>query len=425
MTNRPELSTTILPNAPRQAAFAWLLVYVTIVALPAAQAQTFTVLHNFIGGPDGAVPIGLTLDRAGNLYGTTQGFENCNLNSPPGICGSVFKLAHKGSGWILTPLYDFQAGDGGQRASSPPVFGPDGTLYATNLGGGTNYGVVFRLAPYANPCKTASCSWNETVIYSFPGGANGAGPAGALLFDSAGNIYGTTGAGGTNFCRVGGCGTVYELTPSNGGWSESVLYAFTESAGVGPASGVISDPAGNLYGVAGEGGSGGWGTVFELSPSGSGWTETTLYNFTRFGAGGYLPGNGLLLDASGNLYGGTSYGGSGGGGAAYQLMPSNGGWTFNVLYSFTGSNGPGAIFIMNAAGNIYGTTTGDGAYGYGNVFKLTPSDGGWTYTSLYDFTGGNDGGEPGSMVMDSAGNFYGTALTGGTHSLGVVWELTP
>ncbi len=410
--------------AENMGAIVLILVLVTL-AVPLAQAQTFAVLHTFTGGADGAVPIGLILDRAGNLYGTTQGFENCNLNSPPGICGSVFKLAHKGSGWVLTTLYDFDAGEGGQRASSPPLFGPDGALYATNSFSGTSYGIVFRLAPNSNPCKSASCPWNETVIYSFPGGASGAGPAGALLFDSAGNIFGTTGAGGLNSCRNGGCGTVYELTPSGGGWMESVLYAFTESGGVGPAAGVISDPAGNLYGVAGEGGSGGWGTVFELSPSVSGWTETTLYNFTRFGSAGYLPGNGLMLDASGNLYGGTSYAGSGGGGTAYQLAPSNGSWTLNVVYGFTGSNGPGATFIMDAAGNIYGTTINDGAHGWGNVFKLTPMDGGWTYTDLYDFTGGDDGAEPGSLVRDGAGNLYGTTLAGGTHSLGTVWELTP
>ena len=156
-----------------------------------------------------------------------------------------------------------------------------------------------------------------------------------------------------------------------------------------------------------------------------------LYTFQN-ASDGAVPVGGLIFDESGNLYGTASIGGSGKGGTVYQLTPSNGKWTLTVLYSFTGSGGPYAGLTMDVGGNLYGTTSEDGAYGYGNVFKLSPTNGGWTYTSLYDFAGGNDGKNPYSnVVLDGKGNLYGTTTSGGTGSgcaaggCGVVWEITP
>jgi uncharacterized repeat protein (TIGR03803 family) len=206
------------------------------------------------------------------------------------------------------------------------------------------------------------------------------GPDGSL-FDQAGNLYGTTAHGGAD-----GYGTVYQLTPSGSGWTESVLFSF-DGNGAGPTAGLVFDNVGNLYGTTWGSAGGGYGTVYQLTPSGSGWTESVLFSFggpprqvptagrvfdnlgiCEGGNDGCFPYAGLIFDPSGNLYGATTYGpGSGGGGTAFELTPSGGSWTFSVVYSFTGSGGggPAGNLVMDGAGNLYGTTGGDGAYGYG------------------------------------------------------------
>jgi len=365
------------------------------MAIPLAQAQTYTVIHNFTGFQDGMLPYaGLTLDKAGNLYGTT--FEGGRAGN-----GTVFKLRHFSSGWIFSPLYSFNGSNDGQAPQARVVFGPDGTLYGTTYRGGGNgcegagCGMVFNLKPTPTPPPTALTPWIETVLYRFRGGADGSLPGyGDLVFDEAGNLYGTTINGGSN-----DEGVVYELTPSGGGWTESVLYSFTGKLdGSTPYSGVIFDQAGNLYGTNTTG-LGAYGRVYQLTPSGSGWIEHTLYGFTGGNDGAY-PVGGVISDQSGNLYGTTNSTAYGGGGTVFELKPSNGGWMFNLLYSFTGNQlqGPYASLAMDAAGNLYGTTYGDGAYGLGSVFKLTPSGGSWTYTDLHDFSG-SDGQNPAGGVV--------------------------
>jgi uncharacterized repeat protein (TIGR03803 family) len=400
-----------------------ILLVVTVVASPAAQAQTFSVLHSFTGGGDGADPrAGLTIDAAGDFYGTTRDGGSFGY-------GTVFKLTHRSSGWVLTPLYSFAGGDDGASPDGTVIFGPDGSLYGTtSLGGGGNCGgqgcgTVFKLRIPATACKSAICPWTETVIYRFMGGSDGEGPAYAdLIFDKVGNLYGTTRFGG-----AASGGTVYELTPSGGGWTESVIYSFNNSPdGYFPNSGVILDDAGNLYGTTYYGGTDGVGTVYQLTPSGSGWAENIIHSFPGSGEDGVVPACGLIFDQLGNLYGATPAGGSGGGGTVFELTPSGGNWIFAVLYNFNAGTGPYASLTMDRAGSLYGTTFTVGADGYGSVFKLTFSGGGWTYTDLYDFTGGNDGGNPESKpVFDANGNLYGTARLGGTYGNGVVWELTP
>ena len=384
-----------------------------------AQAQTFKVIHTFTGGGDGANPYaGLTMDQAGNLYGTASVGGGGN--------GAVFRLSKKGSGWVFTPLYSFQGPPDGATPQARVVFGPDGILYGTTSFGGAcgGCGRVFSLKPYPTACTTALCGWQETVLYNFQGGSDGMNPAlGDLIFDQAGNLYGTTSRGGHY-----GYGTVFELVPSQGGWTEKVLYSFTGGGdGSQPFAGLVLDKAGNLYGTTAYGGTYGWGTVYELTPSGSGWTVNVLHTFQGGNDGRYAFG-GLIFDQSGNLYGDNWYAGQYVGGTVFKLAPSNGSWTYSVVYSLSGSGyrGPAASLVMGGAGNLYGTTLNDGPYGSGNVFRLAPSGGGWTYTSLYDFTGGNDGGEPiCNVTFDANGNLYGTTYYGGAYGYGVVWEITP
>ncbi len=400
-----------------------------------AQAQTFTVIHNFTGGSDGANPhAGLTMDKAGNFYGTT-GYGGSGTCSGQGQgCGAVFKLAHKGSGWTVSPLYDFSGSNDGGSPWAGVTIAPDGSLYGTTTGGGqsgsecgyyvSGCGVVFNLRPAPRAPTSAFAPWTETVLYSF-NGPDGSNPVnGNLIFDQAGNLYGTTERGGPN-----DGGVVYQLAKANGTWSEAVLHNFPPD-GNEPFGGVIFDKAGNLYGATYSYSGPGYGAVYQLVPSGSGWTENTLYDFQGGNDGGH-PYNGLIFDQAGNLYGGTLFFGSGGGGVVYQLVPSNGSWIYKVLYSFTGGDLCGVSgLVMDQAGNLYGTTYCDGAYRAGSVFKLTPSNGGWTYTSLHDFCAGGspcvDGAFPDAGVtIDANGNFFGTTFYGGTSNYGVIWEITP
>ena len=404
-----------------------------VLLLPAAQAQTYTVLHNFTGAQDGAFPqAGLTMAPTGSLYGTAyQGGEYGY--------GSVFQLRRSGSGWVFSPIYAFQGGNDGYWPYARVIAGPNGSLYGTTAeggGGGCNLygcGTVFNLQPpLATVCRNVLCGWTKTVLYRFTGFQDGYVPLGDLIFDQTGNLYGTASDG--SFPSLG---TVYKLTPSYGYWTEDTLHTFTEgSDGTGPNSGVVFDTAGNLYGTTSTGGGGCFGNlcgaVYELSPSGSGWTETILYAF-QGGTDGQSPIGGVIFDPAGNLYGTTSTGGAGGGGTAFELSPSGNSWTFNLLSSFSGGYGAGplASLTRDMAGNLYGTTAGAGTYQHGSVFRLTPSGGGWTETDLYDFTGGSDGGSPRSIVtLDANGNLYGTTYTGGAYDCGdegcgVVWEITP
>jgi uncharacterized repeat protein (TIGR03803 family) len=414
--------------------------------LPPAEAQSFRVLHNFSAGEDGATPLaGVSLDAEGNLYGTTESGAVTSPMCYSGGCGTVYQMKHSGSGWILTPLYSFHGNDGANPGARV-MFAANGTLFGTTeLGGhgncvffGSGCGIVFNLKPSATVCKSALCPWTATVLYEFTGHSDGGEPGtGDLNFDESGNVYGTTVYGGYtgDSCPASnrGCGVAFELTRSGSNWSESVLHEFF-GAGDGeyPEAGVIFDNAGNLYGSAAHGNTVQWdGSAYELMPSGSGWEETTLYAFPIEGPDGNVVFGGLIFDPQGNLYGSTEVGGSQSGGTVFELSPSNGNWMPSVLWNFSGNGGSLASLTMDALGNLYGTTYADGISQKGNVFKLSPSGHGWVYTSLHDFTGGSDGAYPiGSVSLDAHGNLYGTASAGGTGSAcndgcGVVWEITP
>jgi len=410
---------------------AAILLGTLFVLTAAAQAQTFTVLHNFTGGQDGANPLaGLSMDQAGNLYGTAslggRGY------------GTVYKLTHRGSAWVLSPLYQFRGMPDGFFPDAGVIIAADGTLYGTtfyggiagygcNQGGPVQCGTIFHLRPPATACTTSLCPWTETQIFKFNTYPSLFWPNfGDLIFDRAGNLYGVANQGGTGFA-----GGVFQLAPSNGGWTETDIYDLRDQGdGSQPMGGVTFDSAGNLYGTT-------WGeppdpahnpygTVYELTPSGSGWAETTLHVFQN-GSDGAFPRSAVVMDATGNLYGTSSVGGSGGGGIVWELTPSDGSWIISVLYSFPGpGKGPFSPLLMDPAGNLYGTTLGGGSYGKGSIFELTHSNGGWTYSSLHDFTAGSDGRSPyGHLIFDSSGNLYGTAGWGGSNDSGVVWEITP
>lgn len=403
---------------------AVIVITLTVLSIPSSQAQTLTVLHNFNGWSDGVNLAGLTMDQAGNLYGTASaGGSSCFYG---GGCGVIFKLTHKNSGWIFAPLYDFQGDNDGANPLGRVTIGPNGSLYGTtSLGGGYDCtgdgydcGTVFNLWPPAAACKSALCPWTETIVHSFAGRPDGGRPwtDNDVVFDKAGNMYGTTAIGGSY-----DDGAVYGLTLLNGVWTESVLYSFDISNGAEPFAGLIFDDAGNVYGTTYWGGLAACqcGTIFELSPTGSGWKESILYSF-QGGADGGNPNGDLVFDQFGNLYGTTTTKGADGKGTVYELSPSAGGWTLTTLYSFSA---PCAGLTMDVSGNLYGADPGGGAFGYGNVFKLAPSNGGWVYTDLYDFTDSNAD-APCSVIRDAKGNLYGTG-GGGTYGGGIVWEITP
>jgi hypothetical protein len=420
MTNPKQHPTLIRGTSLRGPVFALALICVlTMVAMPRAQAQTFTVLHPFTGASDGAIPYGgLTLDQAGNIYGTASAGGFTGNNCTAAGCGTVFKLTHRGSGWTFAPLYIFQGNTDGVAPYAGVTIGPNGTLYGTTLLGGYGTGTLFNLSPPAHATGNVLGGWTETVLYLFDNGASY--PVyGKVIFDSAGNIYGTTYEGGLECTDGGNCGTVFKLTPSSGGWSKTG-YAFPGgSSGGNPLSGVVMDGSRNLYGTTSAASV--TPVAYELIPSASGWTEIVLHTFGYFDD----PRGGVIFDGTGGLFGTTVNG------AVYQLSPSGGQWTYNLLYNFSGPSGPWSDVVRDASGNLYGTTCADGRFSHGSVFKLTPSQGGWTETDLYDFTGGSDGSCPvGAVAINAAGDVYGTTAAGGSGcsgngGCGVVWQITP
>jgi uncharacterized repeat protein (TIGR03803 family) len=401
---------------------------VAAFAMPTVFAQTFQVIHNFTG-PDGQdAYAGLTMDQAGSLYGTAvQGGAyglgvvfKLKRSGTGWILVPLYSFrggadgANPESRVIIGPdgaLYGTTIGGGGAGC---------------DLQGGC--GTVYSLKPPLTVCKSALCPWRETVLHRFTGGADGSYPyLGDLVFDHSGNIYGTASGGGLG-CEYG-CGTVFQLSPSMGSWTLNTIYSFTGgSNGSYPAGGVIFDKAGNLYGTVPQGGDSGAGLVYKLTPSGAAWMESTIY---AFGTEAYQPLAGLIFDAAGNLYGTTVFGGSGGGGTVYEVQPSNGSWTATVLYGFSGYEGPMDKLVMDSQGNLYGTSTLTGDDAKGEVFKLAPSNGGWAFTELYAFTGGSDGYFPsGNVILDASGNLYGTTGAGGSGAgcgggCGVVFEIAP
>jgi uncharacterized repeat protein (TIGR03803 family) len=305
-------------------------------------------------------------------------------------------------------------------------------------------GFIFFLALLTLATSLATA---QTVLYTFTGYPDdGAGPFGGVVRDSAGNLYGTTYEGGNSSNCYDGCGTVFELVFNfaSNTYSENMLYSFTGSGGEGegPSAGLVMDSSGNLYGTTSEGGGssvcnlGGCGTVFELVKTGGTYTEKVLHSFTGSGGDGLHPVGALVMDSSGNLYGTTSGGGATGYGTVFELVNSSGTYTEKVVYSFTNGEGPSAGLVMDSSGNLYGTASGGSGCGTGcgTVFELVNTDGTYSEKVIYSFSL-QDGVSPqASLIMDSAGNLYGTAYAGGINycaipgtslyeSCGTVFEL--
>ncbi len=382
-----------------------MVVGAVLTAMGHAQAS-FAVIHNF-NGPDGSQPFaGPTLDSSGNLYGTTYAGGAAGL-------GTVFELKQVNSSWILELLFSFEGI--GQPAAGVTI-GPNGTPFGTaSAGVQGSLGGVFNLHPPPSACGAVLCPWNETILHTFTGeGGDGASPFGNLVFDSQGNFYGTTTEGGDHIA-----GTAYEGTRSGDTWNVSTIYSFPANSY--PSGGLVLDSAGNLYGTTAGGGDDNMGTVFELTPSQGDWTETVLHSFS--GSDGCGPMAGLVFDPAGNLYGATANCGT-----IFELSPQGSGWNFQTLYIFEpqGSLGPDSTLAIDAAGNLYGTNPYP-ATGIGTVFELSPTSGGsWTYTDLHDFNSCISGGcRPygGVAVTAPDGYLYGTTVYGGTYGDGVVFQI--
>ena len=409
-------------------ALAILAMALLVTRIAASQEQ---VLHSFGNGTDGQFPYAsLISDGAGNLYGTT--FQGGIYNAPYG-CGTVFELTPNGSGsWTEKLLRSFNCDSDGASPNANLLLDAAGNLYGTTTYGGlNNAGVVFELSP------PQGGGWTETVLHTFGNGMDGANPYSGLIFDAAGNLYGTTSGGGIHYW-----GTVFELSTAGGGsWTEKVLHSFNDNGtdAAEPYAGLTMDRYGILYGTTPFGGIHYAGAVFDLVPQmNGGWQEQVLHSFGN-GADGKFPYGGLVVDLLQNVYGTTR----GGGIHTCNNIPNSCGTVFEisgstetVLHSFGNGNdgaNPYAGLIMDEhTGNLYGTTVFGGIHGSGTAFEFTPNgSGGWTETVLRSFGSGTDGADPyAGLILDANGNLYGTTELGGIHlcsgeGCGTVFEITP
>ena len=404
--------------ATRAVTFARTAVLGLLVLIPGVMAfasgPVESVIHKFTGSPDGTTPLGaLVADAGGNLYGAAPEGGSCTVSTRG--CGVVFKLsppATQGGAWTETILYTFTGGSDGANPNGTLIFDKQGNLF-----GGRNGG-IFELSPPA----TQGGAWTETNLPS-PGSQQGS----KLLF-YGGNFYGVTQDGGS-----ANLGTAFILKPPSivgGTWKYRIIHNFGVVSGDGthPVAGLVVR-SGSFYGITNQGGAhgNGIGTVFQLTPKNGVWTETILYDFTSTGGEGGFPYGPLIFDPAGNIYGTTSQGGFGvpNPGVVYELSPptSPGSpWQETTLYSFTaaksGSN-PMAGVIRDAANNLYGTTFDGGiGSGLGVVFKLKPPQtpgGAWTEVVLHSFGGiaHSDGANPSGELILLKGSFYGTTSAGG------------
>lgn len=404
------------------------LVLLALLSVPLAQGTIAKTIYAFgnPGSGDGMYPyFRPVFDTAGNMYGTT-------LDGGSSNAGIIFELSPGANGeWTETVIHEFTGKEDGGWPFAGLVFDKEGNLYGTaGYGGANGTGVVFELSPTGG-------EWTYKVLYSFgayPNSGDGFGPNSTPVFDKEGNIYGITSEGGVPGCFEG-CGTVYELSPAgDGSWTEKLIHMFPSNTEDGelPTGGLLV-LEGNLYGTTQNGGTAGSGVLFKLSYSSSKaeWSETIIHQFVGSKSGGSFPINVVLItDAAHNIYGTTQGGGLHGQGTVFESSPTSTGWKTKVLYSFneeyTGDGlGPEAGLTMDKQGNLYGTTMFGGASNYyGTVFKLSKSSSGsWTETILHSFDG-NDGFYPEATLTLRGGWLFGTT-TNGADNAGVVFQNRP
>lgn len=388
------------------------------------------VLHAFGTGLNAGSSLyaGPILDALGNVYGAAESGGTYDD-------GIVYKLSPgSGGAWTETVLYNFKGAKRNQDGANPHatlMADSAGNLYGTTVSGGianstckAGCGTVFMLTPAAG-------TWQETVLYRFTGGTDGYVPYAGVAMDTAGNLYGATTAGG-----LYGSGAVYKLTPGSSGWEQTVLYSFPgHPGGSAPYATPFLDASGNLYGTTNAGGSHNLGLVYELALQSDGtWKYQVLHTFVG-GTDGANPFAGVIVDHHGNVYGTTSIGGAANCGIAFALVPNqSGGWTEHLLHTFLGiasqdGENPNGLTFGPQGSELYGTSMGGGVDNPGTIFKITHTTSGWQETVLYSFTGGNDGAYPiSSVVLDAAGNLFGTTLWGGPAGDtvgGVAYRFTP
>jgi len=400
-------------------ALAFALTFAVMLA-QGAQAQTYTVLYTFTGSTDGGWPYaGVILDDSGNMYGTTETRGDVKACGAFHGCGVVYKLDTSGN---ETVLHTFEGNSDGRQPQWGNLFRDKaGNLWDTTVYGGIKgdigLGVVYKLT---NTGK-------ETILHRFAGGPNdGEEPQTGLIQDKDGTFYGTTAAGGSG--PYGDCGTVFKMSKSG---KITILHSFVITDGCQPEGGLVMDASGNMYGVTTSGGSAGYGTVYKITKTG---TVTTLHSFTGQPDGAFPLGI-LAIDKAGNLYGTTPNGGDPkctteqqGCGIVFEIDTHG---KEHILHSFLAAEGglPYAGVVLDAVGNLYGSTSGFSTYNWGSLFKLDKRG---NFTKLHDFTGGADGGFPfAAMTLDKSGTFYGTTYLGGMsggcdygQGCGVVFQLT-
>jgi uncharacterized repeat protein (TIGR03803 family) len=387
------------------------LLQLVVGATAQAQTYAFSVLYSFTGIPDGASSAaGLALDGHGILFGTTQYGGASNE-------GTVFKLDGKGNESVLHSFCSQRNCTDGAFPSAGLMLDSQGNLYGTTDQGGANYNGFYG----AGTVFEVSSTGTETVLYSFCSKAkctDGSEPSAGLVMDAQGNLYGTTSSGGGSSRACGNlpCGTVFRVSRAHGESKETRLYSFTgKSDGGKPRASLLRDTHGNLYGTSFFAS----GTVFRVSLVAGKWTQTGLYDFSGGTDGG--PSAGLIMDAQGNLYGTTSGGGTYDAGTVFKLDMSG---NETILHSFSGTNGDGsyplAALVLDGRGNLYGTTIAggdtscDAPSGCGMVFKLDTNG---NETVLHSFSGGADGSFPyAGLVLDGQGNLYGTTFNGGLNT---------
>ena len=403
-----------------------------VVAGPALSQSQFRVLYDF-NGPDGSWPQSLMFDSSGNLYGTTAFGGNSNRDCNSMGCGTVFELVRNADGsFSETVLYAFcSVGSNcsdGYNPNTALVFDAAGNLFGTTESGGANGGgEVYELTPTGQ-----GGAWSLSVLYSFCASspcADGEGPSGAMAVDASGNLYGATDSGGSGFH-----GTVFELSPplqQGGPWTESVLYDFCSDMngqqcldGYQPIGGVTLNSLGNLYGTTGTGGrysracGEGCGTVYELSPSPTGWNFSTYAPAPTVGA---VPSGPLVSTPSGTVFGTFGEGGASGAGSVFRVSPTGQRTSFSLL----SEDGSGPFGLALGNGVLFGSARGVGSNVPGTIFQITPSGQESVLHTFCSRKGCPDGDSPLGLITNGSGTLFGAAAGGGTSGHGVIFAITP